>query len=106
MTPLHEEATVTSKGQITIPKAIRQALGIDAGEKVAFDLQGSRVVVSRVENAVHEDPAIAGFLDLLAKDISQGKRVVDLPEELLNAMESAKEQPAELDEEIEGDVAL
>lgn len=30
------EATVTSKGQITIPADIRQALGLTAGERVVF----------------------------------------------------------------------
>ena len=30
------EATVTSKGQITIPADIRKALGLGAGERVVF----------------------------------------------------------------------
>jgi antitoxin PrlF len=30
------EATVTSKGQITIPADIRKALGLSAGERVVF----------------------------------------------------------------------
>ncbi len=29
-------ATLTSKGQITIPKQVRTALGIDAGDRVEF----------------------------------------------------------------------
>jgi AbrB family looped-hinge helix DNA binding protein len=29
-------ATVTSKGQITLPKAVRERLGVDAGDKVEF----------------------------------------------------------------------
>jgi antitoxin PrlF len=29
-------ATVTSKGQITIPSRVRQALGLDAGDRVEF----------------------------------------------------------------------
>ena len=42
------EATVTSKGQITIPKEVRQRLDVEAGEKVLFrfDEDGSvRLVV-------------------------------------------------------------
>ena len=31
MPTIHEVATITSKGQITLPKPIRQALGVDAG---------------------------------------------------------------------------
>lgn len=33
-----ENATVTSKGQVTIPKAIRDELGIDEGTEVEFVL--------------------------------------------------------------------
>jgi antitoxin PrlF len=30
-------ATITAKGQITIPAEIRQALGLDAGDRIAFE---------------------------------------------------------------------
>jgi AbrB family looped-hinge helix DNA binding protein len=29
-------ATLTSKGQITVPAAVREALGVDAGDRVEF----------------------------------------------------------------------
>jgi antitoxin PrlF len=29
-------STVTSKGQITLPRDVRQALGLDAGDKIDF----------------------------------------------------------------------
>lgn len=58
MPDIHELATLTSKGQITLSKSIRQALGVDAGGKVAFDLgEDGQIVVSRADTA-HEDPAI------------------------------------------------
>jgi len=34
-----EDATVTSKGQVTIPKRIREKLGIDAGTEIEFILE-------------------------------------------------------------------
>ncbi len=39
------EATVTSKGQITLPVALRERLGIEAGTKVKFfhDAKGTRL---------------------------------------------------------------
>lgn len=33
--------TVTSKGQVTIPKRVRDALGVKAGSKVEIELQPS-----------------------------------------------------------------
>ena len=40
-------ATVTSKGQITLPKAVRQALGADAGAEVEFVIQPEGVLLRR-----------------------------------------------------------
>jgi antitoxin PrlF len=73
---------------------------------VAFDLRGTQVVVSRVDNEGHEDPAIASFLALLEKDIAAGKHVSTLPDELANALLSALQQPVDPGEAIQGDVAL
>ena len=44
---LHILSTVTSKGQVTIPKAVRDALQIDTGDKLAFVVTGDEVVVSK-----------------------------------------------------------
>ncbi len=99
-------ATITSKGQITLPKPIRQALGVDFGGKVAFDLLGTQVVVSRVEDPEHEDPAIAGFLSLLEKDIQSGQHLTGLPEGLADSMLEALKKPVDLNQEIADEVAL
>lgn len=40
-------AKVTSKGQITVPKAVRQALGIVEGDEVVFRVEGNRAVLAR-----------------------------------------------------------
>jgi len=106
MPSVHAVATVTSKGQITLPKPIRQALGVGVGGKVAFDLRGSQVIISRAEDDPHEDPAIASFLGLLEKDIQTGRCVTALPDDLVRSMLAALRQPVDLDSEIEGDVAL
>jgi antitoxin PrlF len=106
MPAIHEVATITSKGQITLPKAIRQALGVDYGGKVAFDLRGSQVIVTRADETAHEDPAIGSFLALLEKDIRTGQHLCALPDSLVQAMLATLTQPVDLDAEIEGDVAL
>lgn len=106
MNSLHETATITSKGQVTLPKAVRRALGVDAGSKLAFDLKGSQLVVSRFESPAHEDPAIAGFLTLLENDIQSGQRLTSLPKGLANTLLAASRRPVDHDKEIVGDVAL
>ena len=106
MLRIHETATLTSKGQITLPKSIRQALGVDAGGKLAFDLQGSQVIVTRAEDASNEDPAIASFLALLEQDIATGQNVTAIPPDLARSMIEAAKNSGDLDEEIDGDVAL
>ena len=106
MPAIHEVATITSKGQITLPKSIRQALGVDYGGKVAFHLRGSQVIVTRAEVAEHEDPAIGMFLALLEADIRSGKNMSTLPGDLVEAMLATLPKPVGPDAEIEGDVAL
>jgi AbrB family looped-hinge helix DNA binding protein len=40
-------ARVTSKGQVTIPKVVRDALGIRLGDEVVFRVEGRRAVLAR-----------------------------------------------------------
>jgi AbrB family looped-hinge helix DNA binding protein len=40
-------ARVTSKGQITVPKAVREALGIVEGDAVVFRVEGNRAVLAK-----------------------------------------------------------
>ena len=51
--------SVTSKGQVTIPKEIRQQLGIRAGSQIEFVLVGDHVE-SRVRSTPREVPE-SGF---------------------------------------------
>src|ERR1700722_5173326 len=44
------EATLTSKGQTTIPKPIRDSLGMKTGDRMSFTLMPDGVVVMRVKN--------------------------------------------------------
>ena len=105
MPAIHEIATLTSKGQITLPKPIRQALGVDVGGKLAFDLRGSEDVVTRVD-AEHEDPAIAAFLTLLARDIEAGRNVRGLPEDLARTMLEHAGHKVDLGDDFDEDVEI
>lgn len=54
----------------------------------------------------HEDPAIAAFLGLLEADIRSGQHVQSLPQDLAKTMLAHAGRRADLDEEIEGELAL
>ena len=63
-----ETTSVTSKGQVTIPKPLRQLLGLRRGSKVEFVLVGDRV-----EMRVVSSPArlvVSGFGMLKSKRAS------------------------------------
>jgi len=40
-------ARVSSKGQVTVPKVVRDALGIRQGDEVVFRVEGNRAVLAR-----------------------------------------------------------
>lgn len=40
-------ARVTAKGQVTVPKAVREALGIAEGDSLLFRVDGTRAVLAR-----------------------------------------------------------
>lgn len=52
---MHARARLTSQGQITVPKAVRDAMQLEAGDHVEFEL-GDPVVVRR-----HRSPSILAF---------------------------------------------
>lgn len=106
MPTIHEQAFVTATGRLTLPRSVRQVLGVGVGDAVAFDvLDDGRVVISRARGE-HEDPAIQAFLGVLARDIRHGKRVRRFPKALIHAMQAHGGSGVDPDEEIEGDVAF
>ncbi|KTT69933.1 type II toxin-antitoxin system PrlF family antitoxin [Sphingomonas endophytica] len=106
---LKEESTITAKGQTTVPKAVRQALGVDYGGRIAFVVDDARRVY--VEKATEEvsDPVVDRFLTFLAHDMIKhpGTSVVSLPATLRDRMAAlVGDIDVDLDAEIDGVVAL
>jgi len=54
-----EATSVTSKGQVTIPKELRQRLGIRQGSRIEFSLVGDHVVM-RVSSSPAAE-SVSGF---------------------------------------------
>ena len=52
-------ARVTCKGQITIPKAIRDALGVEDGDHVVFRVEGDRAIFARTPNLLDMAGSVA-----------------------------------------------
>jgi AbrB family looped-hinge helix DNA binding protein len=40
-------AKLSSKGQLTVPKVVRDALGLEEGDDVVFHVEGRRAVLAR-----------------------------------------------------------
>jgi AbrB family looped-hinge helix DNA binding protein len=55
-------AKVTSKGQVTVPKDVRDALGIGKGDTVLFHVEDGRAVMERTPNFL----SLAGSLKIPA----------------------------------------
>ena len=53
-------AKVSTRGQVTIPKKVRDAIGIAAGDEVVFRIDEPRAVLARAENLLAMDavPAV------------------------------------------------
>lgn len=41
------DATVAERGQITLPKAVRDALGLTKGTRLKIELDGSRIILRK-----------------------------------------------------------
>ena len=77
-----ELAKVTSKGQITIPVAIRRALGVKDGDKVMFIEQEGKVVMmnASLDALLEAQQAFSGVADDLGLKSEQD--VVDMVKEI------------------------
>lgn len=65
---MSKQSRITVKGQVTIPKDVRDFLGVRPGEAVEFEREGDRVVVRKSDPAPI-DPAERGrrFQERLAE---------------------------------------
>ena len=101
-----EISTVSSKGQTTVPKPVRQALGVNEGDQIAFRVDENGVTLRRANE--DRDPAIGAFLSFLAKDMeAHPEKLRSLTPELAKHI-SVLTEGVEFDPDapIDGDVGL
>jgi antitoxin PrlF len=70
-------ATITSKGQITIPKSVREKLMLDTGDKIEFIFTNNREALIR--------PVSKTVDDLFGRLHKKGRKAVS-PEEMNDAI--------------------
>lgn len=52
-------ARLTTKGQITVPRAVRRALALQEGDRVIFRVDGDRAILARTEDLLSLAGSIA-----------------------------------------------
>lgn len=105
---LKKVSTITEKGQVTVPKSVRDALGLGYGGRIAFYIDENRHVSIEKETEETDDPVIDRFLTFLAADMEKHPEHVQVfPEALRNRMaELTKGIDSDLDDPIIGDVNI
>ena len=68
---LKTESTLTDRYQTTVPEPIRRVLRLAKRDRLHYCLEDGKVVITRVESGLQEDPVMGAFLGFLAKDIAQ-----------------------------------
>ena len=58
------KSTISSKGQITVPAAVRHRLGLSAGTPVTFELQREGVLLRKGSRGRHPVDEVFGILRL------------------------------------------
>jgi AbrB family looped-hinge helix DNA binding protein len=79
-----EVSRISSKGQVTIPKTIRELLNLNEGDRVAFIEDDGKVVITKASLI-----ALRELQDVLSKE-AQEKGIIE--EELLNELEVVREE--------------
>src|SRR6266542_4685050 len=59
-------ARLTSKGQVTLPKVVREALGLEEGDQVVFQVEGHRVILARTADLLDLAGAVARVPQLMS----------------------------------------
>lgn len=110
MPVVEEICTITAKGQTTVPKAVRQALGVGYGGRIVFRVEEGSVTVHALQDEDGVDPALAPFLALLETDMTARPTdaVRSLPAAMVSRMEALTDRVGEVDPDapIEGEVSL
>lgn len=75
MAAITEDATITSKGQVTIPKRVRETLGLESGEQLEFVVSDAgELTVRRKRAAMQRLDDVRERLESLEVDVTDLRR--------------------------------
>jgi len=69
---MKKQATMTSKGQITVPREIRRRLGVREGDKLEFEDNGNGIQVT----AVREESVFEKYRGIGTPGIGSGRKAI------------------------------
>jgi antitoxin PrlF len=73
-------ATITERGQTTVPAAVRKMLGLDKRGRVVFrGLADGTVVIAKAKEAgaeIDDDPVLGHFLAFLERDMAERPQAI------------------------------
>lgn len=69
---MQKQATITSKGQITVPREVRRMLGLRSGDKLLFEGDGKEIRV----RPVRSKSAFSKYRGIGNPEIPSGKKSI------------------------------
>jgi len=99
---------VTQRSQTTLPPAVRTVLGLQAGERVGYVIEGNEIRLVNASAVEHHDPVLDMFLVFLGRDLAEHPdKILALPALLVERARAISAGVA-IDHEapIDGDVAI
>jgi antitoxin PrlF len=111
MAIFEQVSTLSSKGQTTVPMAVRKVLRLEVGDRIAFRIAGQKVELVAADDAA-DDPVIGQFLGFLARDMARRPKGIQALSRTfaarLDVLACARANKAaiDLDAPIDGAVAL
>lgn len=70
---MQKQATITSKGQITVPREVRRVLGVRTGDKLLFESDGQGMRVRPIKNR----SAFSKYRGIGNPDIASGRKSIE-----------------------------
>ncbi len=101
------QSVITAKAQTTLPKGVREALGVGAGDRLSYVVQEDCAIIMKVRQPEASDATLDAFLRFLEADLIAHRTVAPASEELLrraNGLVGCLD--VDVDAPIEGDLTF